>query len=216
MISKIRGTLERISEGSIEIVMGDMTYCILTPVILLDKLKAKKGQKIELFTYHYYEVEKGSGNMVPRLIGFYDEIEKDFFEKFITVKRVGVKTALNAINIPTSEIAMAIETRNVSVLTKLPKIGKRAAEQIIAELNGKMDAFIVGGSIPASDKEADSAVDSHSQALKDEALAILTQLNYRKNEAQEMIDKTFKNTNTKFNSVEEFIQAIYSSAHMKK
>lgn len=215
MISKIRGTLERITEGFIEIVIGDMTYCILIPVILADKLKAKVGERIELFTYHYYEVEKGSGNMVPRLIGFYDEIEKDFFEKFITVKRVGVKTALNAINIPTAEIAMAIETRNVRVLTKLPKIGKRAAEQIIAELNGKMDAFIAGGSVPREAEAADE-VDSHSQSLKDEALAILTQLNYRKNEAQDMIDKTLKNSNTKFNSVEEFIQAIYSSAHMQK
>lgn len=215
MISKIRGVLDRIGGGYLELIQGDMTYCILTPVILFDKLQGKEGEKIELYTYHYYEVEKGSGNMVPRIIGFYDEIEKEFFEKFITVKRVGVKTALNAINIPISKIALAIEKRDVAVLSKLPKIGKRAAEQIIAELNGKMDRFLLEG-VSIDHPQEEVLMDKYSLSLKDEALAILTQLDYKKSEAQAMIDKTLKNSNTKFNSVEEFIQAIYSSAFTTK
>lgn len=215
MISKIRGKLDKVGNGFLELVCGDMTYCVLIPVILLDKIKGQEGEAVEFYTYHYYEVEKGSGNMIPRIIGFNDEIEKEFFEKFITVKRIGVKTALTAINIPIEKIAKAIELRDTGVLSKLPKIGKRAAEQIVAELKGKMDKFIVG-SVKDEDVVAEKKVDDYSQSLMDEALAILTQLDYKKSQAQEMIEKTLKHSGTKFNSVEELIQAIYASSFANK
>lgn len=214
MISKIRGKLDKVGNGFLELICGDMTYCVLVPVILLDKIKEKEGSIVQLYTYHYYEVEKGSGNMIPRIIGFNDEIEKEFFEKFITVKRIGVKTALTAINIPIFKIAKAIELRDTGVLSKLPKIGKRAAEQIVAELKGKMDKFLVGSIGEMTN--SNPAIDNYNQSLMDEALAILTQLDYKKSQAQEMIEKTLKNSGTKFNSVEELIQAIYASSFATK
>ena len=52
------------------------------------------------------------------------------------MKGIGPKKALKALILPTGEIAQAIETRNSRFLVELPQIGKRMAEQVIAELAG--------------------------------------------------------------------------------
>lgn len=209
MIAKIKGKLLEVRENSLLLEVGSLTYTVLAPNLLLRKLSSKQGENITLFTYHYFEAEKGSGNLIPRLIGFSEEIEEEFFEKFITVKSVGAKTALKSISIPISKIAAAIEQRDTQTLTSLPKIGKRTAEQIIAELKGKMAKFALLKEDAVLVKDLDETLSD----LKEEALAILLQLDYKKNDAVQMINHVVK-SKKKFSSVEELIQEIYSQVNL--
>src|SRR5438552_10738920 len=108
-------------------------------------------------TFHtlmYLQGDASGGNIEPRLIGFLRLQDKKFFEKFITVKGIGPKTALRALTVPVGEIAAAIESKNTRFLIGLNGIGRRTAELMIAELAGKVGAFVgPGAAMPASARQ---------------------------------------------------------------
>lgn len=74
-----------------------------------------------------------------QLFGFATELEKTMFLSLLKVNGIGPKSALNILSgAPTTQIAQWIEDANTSALSKLPKIGKKSAEQIILTLQGKL------------------------------------------------------------------------------
>mgnify|MGYP001593405845 FL=1 len=118
---------------------------------------------------------------MPILIGFLNEIEKDFFLQFISVSGIGPRAAVKALANPLSEIAMAIDQGDVSFLKSLPGIGQQRAKEIVAKLQGKVGKFglIQDGvlvSAPVS-----------SSGIEEEALEVLVQLQYKRPEAKEMV-----------------------------
>lgn len=207
MITKIVGKLESIKDEYIIVGVNGLYYQVLLPSGLVQKLRLSKdvGDEISLYTLYYIEGGFGMGNQFPRLIGFLNELDREFFEKFITVKGLGEKKALKSLTMPVKNIAAAIELGNTKELGSLPGIGPRMAEKIIAELKGKLSVF-------ALMKEGEPLTVKHEKLLdfKDETLEILTeQLGYKKKEAQEMIyTALFKNKNIK--SAEELVKEIYS------
>lgn len=73
------------------------------------------------------------------LVGFASEEDRFIFERLISVKGIGPKTALGALSgTVASEIVKAINVGNVSFLKSLPGIGPKAASQIILDLRGKL------------------------------------------------------------------------------
>ncbi|MDE7105673.1 MAG: Holliday junction branch migration protein RuvA, partial [Anaeroplasmataceae bacterium] len=74
------------------------------------------------------------------LYGFISEDEKDLFLKLISVSGIGPKSALSILATGTvSEIVKAIEARNDAYLRKFPGIGAKASQQIILDLQGKLN-----------------------------------------------------------------------------
>lgn len=207
MITKIVGKLESIKDEYIIVGVNGLYYQVLLPSGLVQKLRLSKdvGDKISLYTLYYIEGGFGMGNQFPRLIGFLNELDREFFEKFITVKGLGEKKALKSLTMPVKNIAAAIELGNTKEISSLPGIGPRMAEKIIAELKGKLSVY-------ALMKEGEPLTVKHEKLLdfKDETLEVLTeQLGYKKKEAQEMIyTALFKNKNIK--SAEELVKEIYS------
>lgn len=141
MIVRITGTILDVTEESVVIDRDGLGYEVLIPGHALGNLTAMKGQVVTLYTLEYYEGAAVGGNLIPRLIGFVHPEDRAFFQLFITVKGIGSRKALRALDQPASRIAAAIEAGDARALTQLPGIGKRAADQIIAELRGKLDAF---------------------------------------------------------------------------
>lgn len=207
MITKIVGKLESIKDEYIIVGVNGLYYQVLLPSGLVQKLRSSKdvGDEISLYTLYYIEGGFGMGNQFPKLIGFLNELDREFFEKFITVKGLGEKKALKSLTMPVKNIAVAIELGNTKEISSLPGIGPRMAEKIIAELKGKLSVY-------ALMKEGEPLTVKHEKLLdfKDETLEILTeQLGYKKKEAQEMIyTALFKNKNIK--SAEELVKEIYS------
>ena len=73
------------------------------------------------------------------LVGFATEEERFIFQRLISVKGIGPKTALGALSgTMASEIIKAINIGNVSFLKSLPGIGPKAASQIVLDLRGKL------------------------------------------------------------------------------
>ena len=74
------------------------------------------------------------------LYGFSTKEQKKVFLLLLKVKGVGPKSALAILAGATSEeIISAIEKQDAIYLTKFPGIGKKSAQQIILDLQGKVD-----------------------------------------------------------------------------
>ena len=74
------------------------------------------------------------------LYGFSTKEQKKVFLLLLKVKGVGPKSALAILAGATSEeIISAIEKQDAVYLTKFPGIGKKSAQQIILDLQGKVD-----------------------------------------------------------------------------
>jgi Holliday junction DNA helicase RuvA len=142
---------------------------------------------------------------IPVLVGFLNEIEKEFFEQFITVSGVGPKAACRALSLPFSTIADAIDRADMSILKSLPGIGEQRAREIIAKLQGKVGKFglIQDASAGASIKIKDD--------IREEALSVLLQLRYKRGEAEEMVKKALSR-NPKASTCEEILNEVYKGS----
>ena len=75
------------------------------------------------------------------LYGFESLEDKEFFEKLISVNKVGPKTALNILELGVQKVQSAINNADINFLKKASGLGKKGAERIVLELKGKL-AFV--------------------------------------------------------------------------
>src|SRR5208283_1983129 len=141
MITAIKGKIVRQNEAALTLETGGLSYEILTPASVLQRVKENQDSdgNIRLITYHYYQMTTASA--VPVLIGFLNEIERDFFLEFIKVSGIGPRAAIKALNRAIGEIAQAIDRGDTKYLKTLPGIGEQKAKEIVAKLQGKMAKF---------------------------------------------------------------------------
>ncbi|GAB6092419.1 Holliday junction branch migration protein RuvA [Furfurilactobacillus curtus] len=117
------------------------------------------------------------------LFGFVDQAEKRLFLKLLNVSGIGPKSALAILaNEDHDGLVNAIETNDVTFLTKFPGIGKKTAQQIVLDLAGKLADL---GITPVA---ASSVNVSDNDAL-DDALAALTALGYSSREVKRVSNK---------------------------
>ena len=203
MIARITGTLVELDTESNSVVLelGDMAYELMVPGYAVSDLSEQRNRAITLYCLEYYEGSSTGGNLIPRIIGFPHAGDKKFFQRFISVKGIGVRKALRALAKPLAEVASYIESGDDKMLSTLPEIGKRTAQQIIAELKGKMSDFALESARagvarkPLSDMER-------------EALEILLQLGERQTEAEELILRATQ-TFDEVRSTDALVQAVY-------
>lgn len=181
MIARIEGKLIDLDDHLALVQVGSVCYEVMLPAYTAAGLSGQVGADIVLCTMEYYEGTLGGGNLVPRMIGFQSPAERAFFTKFTSVKGLGIKKGLKALSMPIAEIAAAIESGNEKMLTALPAIGKRMSQQIVAELQGKLEAFTLGMEVPQASK-------GQLQPFQTEALEILIAWGEKRNEAGELIE----------------------------
>ncbi|MBM3252980.1 MAG: Holliday junction DNA helicase RuvA [Candidatus Omnitrophica bacterium] len=203
MISRICGKIKQKTQDSILLDVGGICYEIFIPptiMKIIDSNKDSETDNLELITYHYSQIDPSKS--MPVLIGFLNEIEKEFFEKFITVSGIGPKAALRALSKPISEIAKAIDEADYTLLKSLPGIGMQRAKEIVAKLQGKVGKFAL---------IQDSYIETTTKAGEDarvEALQILLKLQYNSKEANDMINKALKRK-PDLQTAEEILNEVY-------
>ncbi len=138
MIAYLKGTLLKREEDRILLLVNNIGYEILVPAVAMETFLAMEIENpVSLYIY-YHQTDR---QPKPILIGFNQEIEKEFFVNFISVEAIGPLKAVKMLNIPIGEIADAIESKDAGKLMQLKGIGKRTAQKIIASLSGKMGKF---------------------------------------------------------------------------
>ena len=111
------------------------------------------------------------------LYGFRSEDEKKLFLSLISVSGIGPVSALAIIAADDNAgLVQAIETKNITYLTKFPKIGKKTAQQMILDLKGKLGELESSEAAVAA-MTVTEVVTTSNQALA-EALEALSALGY--------------------------------------
>ncbi|MFH1092714.1 MAG: Holliday junction branch migration protein RuvA [Candidatus Omnitrophota bacterium] len=200
MISRITGKIIQKKENSLLLEVNGFGYEVFIPYGIMKCLNSDKTE-CEFVTFHYHQVDQNKS--IPILIGFMNEIEKEFFERFITVSGIGPKAAIKAIAEPIQVIARAIDSGDIAFLKSLPGIGTQRAREIVAKLQGKVGKFgLIRGVAPE-----EKATVTNSD-IEQEALAVLLQLQYKKPEAEKMI-KNAMTRNQDVKNSEELLNEVY-------
>ena len=199
MIGYIEGKLLQKDKERILVLANQVGYEILLPAIVMDSVAEKAiGDDVALYIYH----QQTERQPKPVLIGFNLEMEKEFFQLFLSVAAIGPLKAAKAMTIPVREIARSIESRDAAALKRLSGIGSRTAQKIIATLEGKLDKFML----------TDEPIRKVSGPIEDfskQVLEVMTeQLGHRPGDARQMIAAAL-NRNDNISTAEELFEEVY-------
>ncbi len=186
MISRLRGTLESVEEGIAVLACGDLAYEVMVPACEVQRLEGRIGDTITLHTIHLLEGVSQGASYRPRLFGFASIADREFFELFTGVRGFGPRKALRALAIPFPRIAEAIATGDLGLLSSLPEIGRKSAQNIVAELAESVDGYLA--SVGASTPRAGAAADPNRQMALD-AIEVLVQLGEPRPTARDLVDR---------------------------
>ena len=206
MITKITGKLLYIGEQSLTLGIDAFEYEVLIPEFTRRQLQGLHGENVSLFTIQYIDgnVQKG-GRLVPRLIGFLNEVEREFFDLFCSVDGVGAKKALRAMIRPVPEVAEIIQQKDAKLLASLPGIGPASADRVIAKLHRKMPKFALLVTTQAAGDSVDRDVIS-------ETFEVLRTLGHSEAEARKLLDAALA-AKKSYKDVESLLQAVYQQSH---
>lgn len=184
MISRITGKLVDRGDGFLVVDVGGLAYQVSVPLVVERALEGVlEGETLTLETIYYLQVEQTRAT--PVLIGFQNAIQREFFDKLLTVPRMGPKGAMSAFSRPVSTIAAAIESANDTVLQSLPGVGKQKARDMVATLQGKLAKFALMQDSDLEKRLSPTLPDLH--AVGEESLQLLIMLGHKRAEAEKMV-----------------------------
>lgn len=148
MIALLIGRLMYRSVSLIEVqTSGGTGYEVHIPLSVFERLPAD-GDEITLYTH--LSVREDAWD----LYGFVSRLERDVFRRVLTAKGVGPSLALGILStIGAEQVVEVLRTRDITTLMRVPRVGRRKAEQIVLDLAEKVDDLAAGaaagGSVPA-------------------------------------------------------------------
>lgn len=134
------------------------------------------GEEVKVYT-RYIVREDG-----VFLYGFYDEQEREMFDRLTKVSAVGPKVAISILSaVGVEGVIHAVQQQDISVLTKAPGVGKKTAGRILLELVDQLKLFSLT-------EEPLLPMQGEEQAEFDVALQGLINLGYQRNEAMRALN----------------------------
>ncbi len=165
MIAYLNGEIVHKDENTCIVLVNNVGY-----LVRMTKQNIATLQKqVELYIYSNIKED------AFELYGFETQDDKAFFEKLISVNKVGPKTALNILELGTQKVQLAISADDVSFLKSASGLGKKGAERVILELKGKLpvldvvpdaipeDVFVALASLGYKRKHIESVLDHKSE-----------------------------------------------------
>lgn len=131
MIALLRGSVEIVGLDSVVISVGGIGWKVcVTPACAQS---FTRGEETCLHT-----------SMVVRedsitLYGFMTEDDRNVFEKLLNVSGIGPRTALAALSVFSGDdLRRAVRDQNVTLLQKIPGVGKKSAQRMVLEIGDKL------------------------------------------------------------------------------
>jgi Holliday junction DNA helicase RuvA len=206
MIGRLKGRLVERHNQRLVVDVNGVGYEVLVPSVVARWAESLKiGDEVELVTLYLLQVEPGRAT--PMLLGFRNELEREFFERLLSVPKLGVRGALQLFAVPMATLARAIEDNDQKALMKLPSVGRQRARELIAALQGKVAKFAL-----LAEEEVPTPLITD---VVSEALEILQSLGYTRTEAQRMIDAALERL-PKPSNAEELIRTVYQVQREKR
>jgi Holliday junction DNA helicase RuvA len=119
------------------------------------------------------------------LYGFVDNDERELFELVQTVSGIGPKVALAiTASMSTDDLAHAVNSKDEAAIAAVQGIGKKGAQRLILELEGKMDF-------------AHPASKSSGFSWRDQLIDALTGLGFARKQAESAVNEIAANRDSK-------------------
>lgn len=209
MISFLKGTVRSLSRQPARavVVAGGVGYDVTLPVFVYQSLAGAgiaEGRDVE-FEIYYHVTERQPR---PLLVGFRRPEEREFFEQLLEVEGIGPSRAAALLVLPISVIATAIEREDLALLQRLPGVGARGAQKIVATLRGKVAGTAMlrdeGAPEKAGVAPAPAAVDGRAEAVE-----VLVNLGYRQVEAADRVDEALRRRPMLGDDVQALIREVF-------
>ncbi len=179
MIGRLTGrVIAEDEDGAIVVDVGGVGYEVTTPIGTRARARVDDGV-VTLFIHTHVREETFS------LFGFATEVDRTAFRTLIGVSSVGPKTAVAVLSaLPGAELGRVIARKELARLTSISGIGKKTAERLLLELEGKLTTTDVRASgdtsaaVAARKGEGDKAELLHGA---------LTRMGYRREEADRAV-----------------------------
>jgi holliday junction DNA helicase RuvA len=173
MIAQLTGRIVSLVEGSCIIDVNGVGYLVQASTRTLATLPQPPATACLLIETHVRED-------AIILYGFADSAERDWFRLLTTVQGVGGKVALSVLSaLSPSDLVAAIAAADRASLTRAPGVGARLAVRLLTELREK------AGAMPT--RSPGAAVVPRAAGPAEDALSALTNLGYRRAEAQPVV-----------------------------
>jgi Holliday junction DNA helicase RuvA len=181
MIAHLSGTLLAKQATTVILDVGGVGYEVTIPLSTFYDLE-DTGASVALRIYTHVRED------ALQLFGFKTARERELFLKLITVSGIGPKLGITMLSgMSADEIIASIRTNNLARLTSIPGVGRKTAERLVIELRDKIAAL----SSPALEEEfgakTGGAAPSTQDAVRDDALSALVNLEYPKAAAEKAI-----------------------------
>jgi Holliday junction DNA helicase RuvA len=210
VIATLTGRLRRRAEDRVVLECGGIGYEVFLPPIALRAVESAtadnggKGSELQLVIYYHATRDQPR----PVLIGFTSDLDKEFFERLITVKDIGPMVAARALSAPVAELAAAIARQDEKYLRALPGIGPQKAKNIVAQLQAKVAKFALAVEGAIGEPVAGPATPD-ADGLREMVWEILVkQLGHRPSEASQLITDALRRRPA-VGSPEELFDEIY-------
>jgi Holliday junction DNA helicase RuvA len=211
VIATLTGRLRRKLEDRVVVECGGLGYEVFLPPIAQRQIEhvtagpGEKGSELELVIYYHATRDQPR----PVLIGFTSDLDKEFFEKLITVKDIGPMVAARALALPVGELAAAIARQDEKFLRGLPGVGPQKAKNIVAQLQNKVSKFALARDGAPVEPVAAAAKPTDADGLRELVWEIMVkQLGHRPSEASQLITDALRRRPS-IMSPEELFDEIY-------
>ena len=95
------------------------------------------------------------------LYGFASSDERVAFRQLLKISGVGPKLALSVLSgLSLNDLAIAVASKETGRLTKIPGVGKKTAERLLLELQGKFTVAAAGGTSRAAPVQGGDVVNA--------------------------------------------------------
>jgi Holliday junction DNA helicase RuvA len=201
MIARLRGLLVEKSPSFLVLDVAGVGYAVEVPLSTFEQLGSLNDEVILLT------------EMVVRedallLYGFASEKEKALFRLLVKVNGVGPKLALAVLSsLSVDAFVQAVREKQVSILVKIPGVGKKTAERLVLELATMVDA--IPGNFVVSHSVTENTMNnvSFDAAKRNQAVQALEALGYKQAEAMARVERSWQDELALSDNIKHALQA---------
>ncbi|MBP7146170.1 MAG: Holliday junction branch migration protein RuvA [Acidobacteria bacterium] len=179
MIGSLRGRLLRKSLPAVIVEAGGVGYELQVSLATYEQLP-DEGSEAFLEVLTVLRAES------LQLFGFASREEKALFATLNSVSGIGPRLATALLSsLAVGEIVRAVTEERPAALERVPGIGRKTAQRIVLELKDRLKSWPARGAVAAPPV-------AKAGAERDDALAALENLGYRRAEAERAVDDALR------------------------
>lgn len=205
MIGRLSGTLLELDAATLLVDVGGVAYEVEVSAAVLQALP-RVGEDIMVHTHFVVRED------AQLLYGFVARQERDLFRGFIKISGVGPKLALALISaLDVQTLSTAVRNNDVSMLTRVPGVGKKTAERLMVELRARIETLTESGAVPFNVVSVDGERANVGGEVAMEAEHALVALGYRPAEAAKAIAMVLQRTDDEISTAEQLVRLALRS-----